>query len=289
MNNRIVIMLVIYLLSFTIIPISIIPLSNADISNNKWINENTYQVKEGVIEVYLGSMAYFDSNINSYQKIDTSIQQNLTHYFAEKGIYKFYISKNLVEDYPFVIVRDTSILKWKPINFAYIDISNYNIQKIRNLNISSQILIDGSEIIFKQFFEKNIDFKIIVGTDTLKEELIINNVNLPLPSNYGMLNSSTFVGIISNYTKNNINFKDSNLFIGNYSTYDNVYLTKDFKTKIEILSSIAWDNQTNNLGIPSNIQKVKNIFIINNGFKIGSGVPYNWLKSTIGKVIIGIV
>ena len=92
MNNRISILLIIYLLLFSIISTSIIPLSKADTSN-KWLNENTYQAKEGVIEVYSGSMAYFDSNTNSYQKIDTSIQQNLTDYFAEKGIYKFYISK----------------------------------------------------------------------------------------------------------------------------------------------------------------------------------------------------
>lgn len=280
MNIKFYSVLVIIILLIGILPENIIPSSKEQykpqIIGGEWINENTFKLSSNSIEIYSETMAYFDNNSNSYQKIDLNIQNNSLNYFVEKGIYKVYFSKSLISSCIVTISKENDNICWKPMNIGYIDISNYKIQKLRNFNYSNKVVINVNKIIYKEIFGKGIDLQFTIGTNSLKEELIISNsvVNsFPNPNIYGFTANNTYLGLISSY-QTTFNLKNIN-----YSTINQINLKNDNKTKIIFPISFATSN--------SLIEKVRNIFITNTDNKqIASGVSYNWLMQTNDTVII---
>jgi len=249
----------------------------SQVSYSGWINENSYRLNSSTIEIYSGSMAYLDNVSNTYQQIDLHIRNNTNYFYVEKGIYKVYINKNLSSTCLITVYRGNNFICWKPVNTGYIDISTYKMQSLRAFNYSSTITVKDNQLIFNQLFGHGIDLRFIVGTDNLKEELIINHniiSVLPSPSNYDFQENNTFVGIISTF-QSNLNISQINK---NYTTAEQINLNFNNKFQLGLARNIAFDNNT--------FITVKNIFIKNNNLKIASGVPYNWIKITNGTVTI---
>jgi len=269
---------------------SFLPVSQVGaVDSPRWINESVWRESSGKVKLFAGPHAYFDAQSHTYQTIDTSIFGNATHYLVDKASYHVYFAKSLAVAWPFTFERNGSLFQWKPVTTGYVEVGTYATQSLRSLNTSAQVEVSGNTITYKQIFGRGVDLRFTVQNKGLKEELLVSPSvisALPSPSVYGMNPGNTFVGMVSSYNTR-LNLTNNNIITDNYWSDGRINLKRGGVFQFAFAPSLAWDGQTDVAGQPSNTVRVRNILIKNGGaWKIGSGVPYSWLSSTQGAVVI---